>query len=249
VAGEQMTKRQRGAERHLLSIFSLRHRAHFLNAPNDRPHCALGDAMSEVELTLHHAKIVSQPMVTNFSTGGGHGSGHILIEGDGKIVTRKWQGYPPVDLAVIGKPHTPLREVVEPRYRGTAQFATRARAMARISIRHAVSGPVERLSGFVWIDEWLQARPPMAMFRTNRPPLDQRESGPLRPNPGRAPHRPNSPPTSQIGRSCATLFPSLAARYSTSPCRAQDRAHESFSNPRALRRHRTRSVSSIGLSR
>jgi hypothetical protein len=84
--------------------------------------------MSKIEPTLRHAKIISQPMVRNFSTGGGHGPGDVLIEGDGRIVTRKWQGYPPVDLAVIGKPHTPLREVVEPRYRGTAEFATRLRA-------------------------------------------------------------------------------------------------------------------------
>ena len=66
-------------------------------------------------------------MVRNFSTGGGHGPGDSLVEGDAKIVTRKWQGYPPVDLAVIGKPQTPLRQVVEPRYRGTAEFATRVR--------------------------------------------------------------------------------------------------------------------------
>jgi hypothetical protein len=66
-------------------------------------------------------------MVRNFSTGGGHGPGDTIVEGDGKIVTQKWQGHPPVDLTVMGKPHAPLREVVEPRYRGTAEFATRVR--------------------------------------------------------------------------------------------------------------------------
>jgi CO/xanthine dehydrogenase Mo-binding subunit len=83
--------------------------------------------MTKIEPTLHHAKIIAQPMVRNFSTGGGHGPGDTLIEGDGKIATRKWQGFPPVDLAVIGKLQPPLREVVEPRYRGTAEFATRVR--------------------------------------------------------------------------------------------------------------------------
>src|SRR5437763_2542146 len=79
----------------------------------------------KIEPSLEGAKIITLPMVRNFSTGGGHGPGDTLIEGDGRIATRKWQGHPPVDLAIIGKPQTPLREVVEPRYRGTAQFATR----------------------------------------------------------------------------------------------------------------------------
>jgi xanthine dehydrogenase molybdenum-binding subunit len=79
----------------------------------------------KIEPSLEGATIIPQPMVRNFSTGGGHGPSDTLIEGDGKIVTKKWQGHPPVDLAIIGKPQTPLREVVEPRYRGTAEFATR----------------------------------------------------------------------------------------------------------------------------
>jgi CO/xanthine dehydrogenase Mo-binding subunit len=83
--------------------------------------------MPKIEPTLQHATIISQPMVRNFSTGGGHGPGDTLVEGDGKIVTQKWQGFPPVDLAMIGRLQPPLREVVEPRYRGTAEFATRVR--------------------------------------------------------------------------------------------------------------------------
>ena len=79
----------------------------------------------KIEPTLDNATIITQPMVRNFSTGGGHGPGDTLVEGDGKIVTPKWQGFPPVDLKVIGKPQPPLREVVEPRYRGTALYATR----------------------------------------------------------------------------------------------------------------------------
>jgi CO/xanthine dehydrogenase Mo-binding subunit len=81
----------------------------------------------KIEPSLEDATIITQPMVRNFSTGGGHGPEDMLIEGDGKIATPKWQGFPPVDLAVIGKARPPLREVVEPRYRGTAVFATRVR--------------------------------------------------------------------------------------------------------------------------
>jgi CO/xanthine dehydrogenase Mo-binding subunit len=79
----------------------------------------------KIEPSIGDAQIITQPMVRNFSTGGGHGPGDTLIEGDGKIATPKWQGFPPVDLTMIGKPQPPLREVVEPRYRGTALFATR----------------------------------------------------------------------------------------------------------------------------
>ncbi|HEY7302235.1 MAG TPA: xanthine dehydrogenase family protein molybdopterin-binding subunit [Xanthobacteraceae bacterium] len=81
----------------------------------------------KIEPSLEGATIITQPMIRDFSTGGGHGPGDTLIEGDGKIPTPKWQGFPPVDLAVIGKARPPLREVVEPRYRGTAVFATRVR--------------------------------------------------------------------------------------------------------------------------
>jgi len=81
----------------------------------------------KIEPSLENATIITQPMVRNFSTGGGHGPEDTVVEGDGKIVTLKWQGFPPVDLAVIGRLQPPLREVVEPRYRGTAEFATRVR--------------------------------------------------------------------------------------------------------------------------
>jgi CO/xanthine dehydrogenase Mo-binding subunit len=81
----------------------------------------------KIEPTLEGATIITQPMVRNFSTGGGHGPGDTLVEGDEHIVTQKWQGHPPVDLQMIGKPQTPLRAVVEPRYRGTAEFTSRIR--------------------------------------------------------------------------------------------------------------------------
>ncbi len=89
----------------------------------------------KIEPSLEDAKIITLPMVRNFSTGGGHGPSDTLIEGDGKIVTQKWQGFPPIDLAIIGKPQAPLREVVEPRYRGTAEFATRVQLPGMLHIK------------------------------------------------------------------------------------------------------------------
>src|SRR5438445_9430631 len=68
---------------------------------------------------------VKLPMVRNFSTGGGHGPEDTLVEGDSKIVTKKWQGYPPQNLNLVGKPHPPMPEVAIPRYVGKAQYATR----------------------------------------------------------------------------------------------------------------------------
>src|SRR3989441_11155037 len=68
---------------------------------------------------------VKLPMVRNFSTGGGHLPGDTLVEGDDKIVTKKWQGYPPGNLNLIGKPQPPLPEVAIPRYTGKAEYTTR----------------------------------------------------------------------------------------------------------------------------
>jgi len=73
----------------------------------------------------HKAIVVNQPMVRTFSTGGGHGPEDTLVEGDDKIVTKKWQGYPPENLNVIGKPFPPMPEVAIARYTGKAEYATR----------------------------------------------------------------------------------------------------------------------------
>ena len=69
--------------------------------------------------------IIDQPAVRTFSTGGGHGPEDTLVEGDEKLVTRKWQGYPPQNLNLIGKPHPPMPEVGIPRLTGKAEYATR----------------------------------------------------------------------------------------------------------------------------
>src|SRR5438876_821372 len=79
----------------------------------------------KIEPHLHSAIIVNQPMVRDFSTGGGHLPGDTLVEGDDKIVTKKWQGYPPENLNLVGKPQPPLAEVAMPRYTGKAEYATR----------------------------------------------------------------------------------------------------------------------------
>jgi CO/xanthine dehydrogenase Mo-binding subunit len=69
--------------------------------------------------------IINQPMVRNYSTGGGHGPEDTLVEGDQKFVTRKWQGYPPQNLNLVGKPHPPMPEVGIPRVTGKAEYTTR----------------------------------------------------------------------------------------------------------------------------
>jgi CO/xanthine dehydrogenase Mo-binding subunit/aerobic-type carbon monoxide dehydrogenase small subunit (CoxS/CutS family) len=68
---------------------------------------------------------VKQPMVRDYSTNGGHSPGDELIEGAQKTVTRKWQGYPPENLNVIGKMLPPLPEVSIPRFTGKALYASR----------------------------------------------------------------------------------------------------------------------------
>ncbi|HLK51699.1 MAG TPA: molybdopterin-dependent oxidoreductase [Bryobacteraceae bacterium] len=66
---------------------------------------------------------IRQPMVRDFSTYGGHLPGDEVREGN--TVTRKWQGYPPENLRVIGQPIPALPEVSIPRFTGKAQYASR----------------------------------------------------------------------------------------------------------------------------
>ena len=68
---------------------------------------------------------IQLPMVRNYSTHGGHAASGELLEGPGKTVTRKWQGYPPENLNVLGKALPALPEVSIPRFTGKAQYATR----------------------------------------------------------------------------------------------------------------------------
>ncbi len=79
----------------------------------------------KIESRPHSTVVISQPMVRDYSTGGGHLAGDTLIEGDERIVTQKWQGYPPENLNVIGQSMPPMPEVSIPRFTGTAEYATR----------------------------------------------------------------------------------------------------------------------------
>jgi len=85
------------------------------------------------------AIIINQPMVRNYSTGGGHGPEDVLVEGDEKIVTKKWQGYPPQNLNIIGKPLPPMPEVGIPRYTGKAEYATRINFPNQVWIKLVVN--------------------------------------------------------------------------------------------------------------
>src|SRR5947199_1956426 len=90
-----------------------------------------GDHMSQnpqrpklkIEPKLESTIVIRQPTVRNFSTGGGHLPGDVIIEGDQKIVTKKWQGYPPESLKVVGKRLPPMPEIATPRFLGKAGYA------------------------------------------------------------------------------------------------------------------------------
>jgi CO/xanthine dehydrogenase Mo-binding subunit/aerobic-type carbon monoxide dehydrogenase small subunit (CoxS/CutS family) len=68
---------------------------------------------------------ISMPMVRDYATSGGHLAGDEVLEGKSGILTRKWQGYPPENLNVVGKPMPPMPEVAIPRFTGKALYANR----------------------------------------------------------------------------------------------------------------------------
>src|SRR5688572_1472244 len=88
---------------------------------NARPQAAKAKLDPKMESVIQ----VKLPMVRDFSTGGGHSAGDTLFETDERIPTKKWQGYPPANLNVVGKPMPPMPEVAIPRFLGKAQYATR----------------------------------------------------------------------------------------------------------------------------
>lgn len=81
--------------------------------------------MTKIEPKPESVIVINQPMVRTFSTGGGHSASDTLVEGDQRIETRKWQGYPPEHLNVIGVSMPPMPEVAVPRFTGKAEFASR----------------------------------------------------------------------------------------------------------------------------
>jgi putative selenate reductase molybdopterin-binding subunit len=75
----------------------------------------------------HSIVHIKQPMVRDYATHGGHAPGDELIEGANKTRTKKWQGYAPENLKVVGQPLAPLAEVSVPRFTGKAEYASRVR--------------------------------------------------------------------------------------------------------------------------
>jgi CO/xanthine dehydrogenase Mo-binding subunit/aerobic-type carbon monoxide dehydrogenase small subunit (CoxS/CutS family) len=75
----------------------------------------------------HSIVHIQQPMVRDYATHGGHAPGDELIEGATRTITKKWQGYPPANLTVIGRSMPPLAEVSMPRFTGRAEYASRVR--------------------------------------------------------------------------------------------------------------------------
>jgi CO/xanthine dehydrogenase Mo-binding subunit len=80
---------------------------------------------TKIEPKLESVVHIRQPVVRDFSTGGGHGPGDVIME-DG-VNTKKWQGYVPENLNVIGKPMPPMPEVALARFLGKAEYTTRVR--------------------------------------------------------------------------------------------------------------------------
>jgi CO/xanthine dehydrogenase Mo-binding subunit/aerobic-type carbon monoxide dehydrogenase small subunit (CoxS/CutS family) len=68
---------------------------------------------------------IKMPMVRDYSTTGGHLPGDEVFEGPQKTAVKKWQGYPPENLNVVGKPLPSLPEVGIPRFTGKAEYASR----------------------------------------------------------------------------------------------------------------------------
>ncbi len=69
--------------------------------------------------------VVNQPVVRNFSTGGGHGPEPVLIEGDEDSLRPEWRGYPPDKCKLVGTSHPAMPQVMIPRLVGKAMYATR----------------------------------------------------------------------------------------------------------------------------
>src|SRR5689334_18661252 len=68
----------------------------------------------------HSIVHIKLPQVRDFSTHGGHSADAELVERPSGTVTKKWQGYAPEHLNVIGQPIPALTEVSLPRFTGKA---------------------------------------------------------------------------------------------------------------------------------
>ncbi|HEY6342600.1 MAG TPA: molybdopterin-dependent oxidoreductase [Bryobacteraceae bacterium] len=123
---------------------------------------------------------VRMPMVRDYSTAGGHLAGNELIEGERKTITKKWQGYPPENLNVIGKPMPALAEVSLPRFTGQAPYASRIWFRDMLYVKFLTSPhPHARLKN---IDTSAAEKMPgvahVLTYKNAPPPAPRRESDP-----------------------------------------------------------------------
>jgi aerobic-type carbon monoxide dehydrogenase small subunit (CoxS/CutS family) len=86
-----------------------------------------GEAERQIATGPESIVQIKLPMVRDYSTHGGHTPGRELVEGARKTLTKKWQGYPPENLSVIGKSMPALPAVSIPRFTGKAEYASRVR--------------------------------------------------------------------------------------------------------------------------
>ena len=77
---------------------------------------------------------IKMPMVRDYSTSGGHLPGTKSSKGASKTVTKKWQGYPPENLKVVGQAAAALPEVAIPRFTGKAHVR-QPRVVPRSAVR------------------------------------------------------------------------------------------------------------------
>ncbi len=133
--------------------------------------------LPKIESKTDHTIIVKNEANPDFSPGQ-------LVEGDKKIPSEKWRGYPPTDLRIVGKPLPPLREVSVPRYTGEAQYATRIRLPntlclkflraphPRAIIKYLDASKAEKMPGVAMIltyKNWPETKlpPPMSPLKQN----------------------------------------------------------------------------------
>jgi CO/xanthine dehydrogenase Mo-binding subunit/aerobic-type carbon monoxide dehydrogenase small subunit (CoxS/CutS family) len=122
----------------------------------------------------HSIVHVKLPMVRDYATHGGHAPGDQLIEGARRTVTKKWQGYAPENLNVIGQSMPALAEVSIPRFTGKAEYASRVRfpdmlharfltcPHPRARIRSIDTAVAERMPGVAHILTYKNAPAPVA---------------------------------------------------------------------------------------
>jgi CO/xanthine dehydrogenase Mo-binding subunit/aerobic-type carbon monoxide dehydrogenase small subunit (CoxS/CutS family) len=129
------------------------------------------DAVVEPHSIVH----IKLPMVRDYATHGGHAPGDELIEGARRTATKKWQGYAPENLNVIGRSMPALAEVSIPRFTGKAEYASRVRfpdmlharfltcPHPRARIRSIDTTVAEKMPGVAYVLTYKNAPAPVAV--------------------------------------------------------------------------------------